>query len=149
MARVNNPRATRHVIVVAPRGRRIDGLLDIERDINDRSCRTAGDPAPSTVFIIAGVAKILSEDADWTLDVALEMAEDGGCPTAYNINDQSTTAVTRFDIENLKELIEIRKANPGIIEGYPELDWPGALRLPRRSPNAHSEAQCISASSVP
>jgi hypothetical protein len=41
-----------------------------------------------------------------------------GCLTVY---DGGTTAFTRFGIENLKELIEIHKANPSIIEGYRKL----------------------------
>jgi hypothetical protein len=55
---------------------------------------------------------------DGLLDVALEMDPEDGCLTVY---DGGTTAFTRFGIENLKELIEIHKANPSIIEGYREL----------------------------
>ena len=74
--------------------------------------------APSAVFTIARVAKMLGEDVDWLSDVALEMEPEDGRLTVYDAHDEGTTAFTRFGIENLKELIEIHKANPGIIEGY-------------------------------
>lgn len=78
--------------------------------------------APSAVFTIARVADMLGEDADWLLNVALEMTPEDGYLSVYDVDDDGTTAFTRFGIENLKELIEIHKANPGIIEGYRKLD---------------------------
>jgi hypothetical protein len=77
--------------------------------------------APSAVFTIARVAEILGEDADWLLDVAIEMTPEDGCLTVYDVNDEGTTAFTSLGIENLKELIQIHKANPSIIEGYRKL----------------------------
>lgn len=74
--------------------------------------------APSTVFTIARVAAMLGEDEDWLSDVALEMDPEAGCLTIYGVNDEGTTGFTSFGIENLKELVEIHKANPSIIEGY-------------------------------
>jgi len=74
--------------------------------------------APSAVFTIARVAEMLGEDVDWLSDVALEMDPEDGCLSVYDVNDEGTTAFTKFGIENLKELIEIHKANPSIIEGY-------------------------------
>jgi hypothetical protein len=73
------------------------------------------------VFTIARVAEMVGEDVDWLLDVALEMDPEDGCLTVYDVNDEGTTAFTSFGIENLKELIEIHKANPSIIEGYRKL----------------------------
>jgi hypothetical protein len=61
--------------------------------------------APSAVFTIARVAKMLDEDMDWLLDVALEMDPEDGCLTVYGVDDEGTTAFTPFGIENLKELI--------------------------------------------
>jgi hypothetical protein len=61
---------------------------------------------------------MVGEDVDWLLDVALEMDPEDGRLTVYDVNDEGTTAFTRFGIENLKELVEIHKANPSIIEGY-------------------------------
>lgn len=74
--------------------------------------------APSSVFTIARVAEMLGEDVDWLWDVALEMEPEDGCLTVYDVNDQDTTAFTLHGIENLKELIEIHKASPWIIERY-------------------------------
>ena len=64
---------------------------------------------------------MLDEDMDWLLDVALEMDPEDGCLTVYGVDDEVTTAFTTFGIENLKELIEIHKADPSIIEGYRKL----------------------------
>jgi hypothetical protein len=78
--------------------------------------------APGAVFTIARVAKMLGEDEDWLWDVALEMDPEDGCLTVYDVDDEGTSAFTSFGIENLKELIEIHKANPDIIESYRKLD---------------------------
>ena len=75
----------------------------------------------NAVFTIARVAEMLGEDIDWLLGIALEMDPEDGCLTVYDVNDDGTTAFTSFGIENLKELIQIHKANPNIIEGYPKL----------------------------
>ena len=74
--------------------------------------------APGSVFTIARVAEMLGEDVDWLSDIAVEMEPKDGCLAVYDVNDQGTTAFTHFGIENLKELIEIHKADPGIIERY-------------------------------
>ena len=72
--------------------------------------------APSAVFTIARVAAMLSEDEDWLSDVALEMDPEDGRLTVYGVNDEGTTGFTSFGIENLKELIEIHKADPTIMK---------------------------------
>jgi hypothetical protein len=77
--------------------------------------------APSAVFTIALVAKMLGVDEDWLWEVAREMDPEAGCLTVYGTDDVSTTAFTSFGIENLKELVEIDKANPTIIERYRKL----------------------------
>jgi hypothetical protein len=74
--------------------------------------------APSAVFTIARVAAMLGEDEDWLSDVALEMDPEAGCLTVYGVNDEGTTGFTSFEIENLKELIEIHKADPTILKRY-------------------------------
>lgn len=74
--------------------------------------------APSAIFTIARVGEMLGEDVDWLSDVALEMDPEDGRLTVYDVHDEGTTAFTDFGIENLKELVEIHKANPSIIEGY-------------------------------
>jgi hypothetical protein len=74
--------------------------------------------APSAVFTIARVAAMLGEDEDWLWDVALEMEPEDGCLFVYGVTDEATLAFTRDGIDNLKELIEIHKANPDIIARY-------------------------------
>ena len=74
--------------------------------------------APSSVFTIARVAEMLGEDEELLWDVARGMEPEDGCLAVYDVNDQGTTAFTLFGIENLKELIEIHKADPRIIERY-------------------------------
>jgi hypothetical protein len=45
-----------------------------------------------------------------------------GCLAVHDVGDtEGTIAFTSFGIENLKELIEIHKADPSIIERYREL----------------------------
>jgi len=75
--------------------------------------------APSAVFTIARVAVMLGEDEDWLSDVALEMDPEDGRMTVYGVNDEGTTGFTSFGIENLKELIEMHKADPTILKRYP------------------------------
>ena len=75
--------------------------------------------APSAVFTIARVAAMLGEDEDWLWDVALEMDPEDGRMTVFGVNDEGTTGFTSFGIENLKELIEMHKADPTILKRYP------------------------------
>ena len=75
--------------------------------------------APSAVFTIARVAAMLGEDEDWLSDVALEMDPEAGRMTIYGVNDEGTTGFTSFGIENLKDLIEMHKADPTILKRYP------------------------------
>ena len=74
--------------------------------------------ALSAVFTIARVAAMLGEDEDWLSDVALEMDPEAGRLTIYGLNDEGTTGFTSFGIENLKELIEIYKADPDLMNRY-------------------------------
>ncbi len=76
--------------------------------------------APSAVFTISRVAEMLGEEEDWLSDVALEMDPEAGCLAIYGVNDEGTTGFTTSGIENLKELIEIHKANPTLLEKYPK-----------------------------
>jgi hypothetical protein len=75
--------------------------------------------APSAVFTIARVAAMLGEDEDWLSDVALEMDPEDGRMAVYGVNDEGTTGFTSVGIENLKELIEMHKADPTILKRYP------------------------------
>jgi hypothetical protein len=77
--------------------------------------------AISAVFTIARVAGMLGEEEDWLSDVALEMDPEDGRLIIYGANDEGTTGFTSFGIENLKELIEIHKADPTIMERYRDI----------------------------
>ena len=48
----------------------------------------------------------------------LEWSPRTGAWRSNDVNDYGTIAFTLFGIENLKELIEIHKASPWIIERY-------------------------------
>jgi hypothetical protein len=74
--------------------------------------------APSAVFTIARVAAMLGEYEDWLSDVALEMDPEAGRLTVHGMNDEGTTGFTSVGLENLKELIEIHKADPTIMDRY-------------------------------
>ena len=78
--------------------------------------------APSAVFTIARVARMLREDEDWLSDVALEMDPEDGRLTVYGPDDEGTTTFSSFGIENLRDLIEIYKADPTIMDRYRKPD---------------------------
>lgn len=63
--------------------------------------------APSHVFTIARVAKMLGEDEAWLEEIALELEpEDGRLYVCDLDDDDLVTAFTPFGVENLKELVE-------------------------------------------
>ena len=59
--------------------------------------------APSYVFTIGRVAEMLGEDEKWLQTIADDMEPEDGRLTVCGINDMSTTALTPFGIESLKE----------------------------------------------
>ena len=66
--------------------------------------------APSHVFTIARVAKMLGEDEAWLEEIALEMEPEDGRIWIWDVDDDhQVTAFTSFGFECLKELIEIHK----------------------------------------
>jgi hypothetical protein len=66
--------------------------------------------APSTVFTIARVAKMLGEDQAFLQEVASEMEPEDGCLWICDVDDEhDVIGFTLFGIESLKELIEIHK----------------------------------------
>jgi hypothetical protein len=77
--------------------------------------------ATIAVFTIARVAQQLGEGKELLSDVALQMDPEDGCVTIYDVDDEGTTGFTSFGIENLKELIEMHKEDPTIIERYSKL----------------------------
>ncbi len=62
--------------------------------------------APSYVFTIARVARMLGEDEALLEDIASDMDPEDGCLSVMDLDDEvSTTAFTLFGIENLTELL--------------------------------------------
>jgi hypothetical protein len=68
------------------------------------------------VHTIARVAEMLSVDEDWLSDVANEMDQEDGLIWVYGPGDESVMAFTDFGIETLTGIIEIHKANPGLLK---------------------------------
>jgi hypothetical protein len=67
--------------------------------------------APSYVFTIAHVAKMLGEDEGKLYEIAVTMEPEDGCLSILDIDDDvSTIAFTPFGVENLKELLADLKA---------------------------------------
>jgi len=68
------------------------------------------------VTTINRVAEELGEDEDWLCDIANEMEIEDGCIWVYGIGEDGIMALTDFGIENLKELVEIYKDNPDLLQ---------------------------------
>ena len=61
--------------------------------------------APSYVFTIARVAKMLGEDEQKLYEIAINMEPEDGCLSVLDIDDDaSTIAFTALGVENPKEL---------------------------------------------
>jgi hypothetical protein len=66
--------------------------------------------APSYVFTIHRVAKMLGEDEDLLCEIALDMEPEDGRLFILDVDDDtSTVALTQFGIENLKEFLADRR----------------------------------------
>ncbi len=62
--------------------------------------------APSYVFTIARVARMLGEDEALLEDIASNMDPEDGCLSVMDLDDEvAKTAFTPFGVENLKELL--------------------------------------------
>jgi hypothetical protein len=61
------------------------------------------------VTTINRVAKDLGEDEDWISDVANEMDIEDGVIWVYGVGEDGVMAFTDFGIENLVDLIKMRK----------------------------------------
>jgi hypothetical protein len=72
--------------------------------------------ARSHVFTLSHVAEMLAEDEEWLFEVAEEMDTEDGQLWVVGVGEDGVMAFTDDGIENLKELIEIHKETPGIIE---------------------------------
>ena len=66
--------------------------------------------APSSVFTIARVAKMLGEDQAWLQEIALAMEPEDGCLDVWDTDDDiAITAFTPHGVENLKQLVALHK----------------------------------------
>jgi hypothetical protein len=70
----------------------------------------------SRVYTLGHVAEMLGEDEDWLWDVAEEMDTEDGQLWGVGVGEDGVMAFTDDGIDNLKELVEIHKDAPWIIE---------------------------------
>jgi hypothetical protein len=69
-----------------------------------------------SVKTIDRVARELGESVDWLHDVAEKMDTEDGVIWVYGDSDDGVQAFTNFGIETLKDLIEMHKEDPTILE---------------------------------
>ena len=70
----------------------------------------------SHVFTLGHVAEMLGEDEDWLFNVAEEMDTEDAQLWVVGVGEEGVMAFTDDGIENLKNLIQIHKDAPWIIE---------------------------------
>jgi hypothetical protein len=70
----------------------------------------------SHVFTLGHVAGMLGEDEEWLFEVAEEMDTEDGQLRVVGVGEDGVMAFTGDGIENLKNLIQIHKDAPWIIE---------------------------------
>ncbi len=64
------------------------------------------------VTTIASVAEDFAVDEDWLAEIASEMDIEDGCIWVYGVGEDGVQAFTDFGIENLKDLVRMRKDAP-------------------------------------
>jgi hypothetical protein len=67
----------------------------------------------SAIWTLAHVAAELGEDEDWLFDIIDEMEPEDGIIRVYGpqLGEDGTVAFSAFGVENLRNLIDIHKAN--------------------------------------
>ena len=70
----------------------------------------------SHVFTLGHVAEMLGEDEEWLFEVAEEMDTEDGQLWVVGVGEDGVMAFTDDGIESLKNLIQIHKDAPWIIE---------------------------------
>jgi hypothetical protein len=67
----------------------------------------------SAIWTLAHVAAELGEDEDWLFDIIDEMEPEDGIIRVYGppLGEDGTIACSAFGVENLRNLIDIHKAN--------------------------------------
>jgi hypothetical protein len=63
----------------------------------------------SYVFTISRVAEMLGEDEEWLDEISIVLDPEDGRLGVLGLGEESTTAFTRFGIDNLAELVQIYK----------------------------------------
>jgi hypothetical protein len=79
--------------------------------LDPRRSRSLTVAAITHVFTIARVAEMLGEDEDRLREIAMEMEPEDGYLWIIGTDDTETPGFTRKGIENLKELIAIRRTS--------------------------------------
>ena len=74
--------------------------------------------AISHVFTITRVAEMLGEDEDLLQEICIEMDPEDGCLTVLGLGEETITAFTRLGVDNLAELVNIYKADPGLLRRF-------------------------------
>jgi hypothetical protein len=69
----------------------------------------------SYVFTISRVAEMLGEDEEWLDEISIVLDPEDGRLGVLGLGQESTTAFTRFGIDNLVELVQIYKADPSLL----------------------------------
>ena len=69
----------------------------------------------SYVFTISRVAEMLGEDEEWLDEISIVLDPEDGRLGVLGLGEESTTAFTRFGIDNLAELVQIYKADPSLL----------------------------------
>jgi len=72
----------------------------------------------SYVFTISRVAEMLGEDEEWLDEISIQL-EDGRL-RVLGLGDAATTAFSPFGVDNLAELVQIHKADPGLLPRRPK-----------------------------
>ena len=67
----------------------------------------------SAIWTLAHVAAELGEDEDWLFDIIDEMEPEDGIIRVYGppLDEDGTIAFSAFGVENLRNLIDIHKAD--------------------------------------
>src|SRR5450755_26742 len=71
----------------------------------------------SYVFTISRVAEMLGEDEEWQDEISIVLDPEDGRLGVLGLGEESTTAFTRFGIENLAELVQIYSTHPASTPG--------------------------------
>jgi hypothetical protein len=71
----------------------------------------------SYVFTISRVAEMLGEDEEWLDEISIQLDPED---RVLGLGDEATTAFSPFGVDNLAELVQIHKADPGLLPCRPK-----------------------------